>query len=405
MPIRSADACRRPDRASPARSARRKAWRSASSMPARVDLLPGRGYRRRGAKPLPVGLDLPRGRKSGAVHALSRSSSTMPLSFHSPSQHASLLGRCGGLAGPPAATCSVPPCWKTVVTTRGSPLFRAYSSRRLIPGNCACPATRICRGPGQVRGDGGKRNAELHDGFASGQGRADGACWTWELRGVNGKGLDLRLRLPDWIDGLEAGCARGCRGADARQRHRGAEARGGGPGAALRLNEAQLPTCWRRWPDRAAAMDRACRWRPATAADHRGLRGVLTAEARPTRAALSRRCWRISTRRWTSFLEMRAEGGGAARGAERPARRDRAADEGRGQAAEAPPPRDAGRPRATASPGSPATARATRRASRRNWRCSRSRPTSPRRSTACAPMSRRARPAGGRARWAASSIS
>ena len=27
--------------------------------------------------------------------------------------------------------------------------------------------------------------------------------WTWELRGVNGKGLDIRTRLPDWIEGLE----------------------------------------------------------------------------------------------------------------------------------------------------------------------------------------------------------
>ena len=27
--------------------------------------------------------------------------------------------------------------------------------------------------------------------------------WTWEVRGVNGKGLDLRLRAPDWIDGIE----------------------------------------------------------------------------------------------------------------------------------------------------------------------------------------------------------
>ena len=42
-------------------------------------------------------------------------------------------------------------------------------------------------------------------GFA----RVEGTCgryrWAWELRSVNGKGLDLRLRVPDWIDGLEAG--------------------------------------------------------------------------------------------------------------------------------------------------------------------------------------------------------
>ena len=31
-----------------------------------------------------------------------------------------------------------------------------------------------------------------------------GFSWLWDLRSVNGKGLDLRLRVPDWIDGLEA---------------------------------------------------------------------------------------------------------------------------------------------------------------------------------------------------------
>lgn len=28
-------------------------------------------------------------------------------------------------------------------------------------------------------------------------------AWVWEVRSVNGKGLDLRLRLPDWVEGLE----------------------------------------------------------------------------------------------------------------------------------------------------------------------------------------------------------
>ena len=30
-----------------------------------------------------------------------------------------------------------------------------------------------------------------------------GYGWLWDIRSVNGKGLDLRLRVPDWIDGLE----------------------------------------------------------------------------------------------------------------------------------------------------------------------------------------------------------
>ena len=40
--------------------------------------------------------------------------------------------------------------------------------------------------------------------FAAAQGAGCGFAWSWELRSVNGKGLELRLRLPDWIEGLEA---------------------------------------------------------------------------------------------------------------------------------------------------------------------------------------------------------
>jgi uncharacterized protein (TIGR00255 family) len=40
-------------------------------------------------------------------------------------------------------------------------------------------------------------------GFASGKGTMPPYSWTWELRSVNGKGQDIRLRLPDWITGLE----------------------------------------------------------------------------------------------------------------------------------------------------------------------------------------------------------
>jgi len=40
-------------------------------------------------------------------------------------------------------------------------------------------------------------------GFASGQGRLGVHSWSWEMRSVNAKGLDLRLRVPDWLDGLE----------------------------------------------------------------------------------------------------------------------------------------------------------------------------------------------------------
>ena len=40
-------------------------------------------------------------------------------------------------------------------------------------------------------------------GFARAEGAAAGLAWVWELRSVNGRGLDLRFRLPPGWDALE----------------------------------------------------------------------------------------------------------------------------------------------------------------------------------------------------------
>ena len=40
-------------------------------------------------------------------------------------------------------------------------------------------------------------------GYATVSGQLPPWRWVWEMRSVNGRGLDLRLRVPDWIDGLE----------------------------------------------------------------------------------------------------------------------------------------------------------------------------------------------------------
>ncbi len=41
-------------------------------------------------------------------------------------------------------------------------------------------------------------------GFARADGTLpDGASFLWEVRSVNGRGLDLRLRLPNGLDALE----------------------------------------------------------------------------------------------------------------------------------------------------------------------------------------------------------
>ena len=42
-------------------------------------------------------------------------------------------------------------------------------------------------------------------GFGRAEGSAAGVAWAWELRSVNGRGLELRLRMPAGLDGLEPG--------------------------------------------------------------------------------------------------------------------------------------------------------------------------------------------------------
>ena len=41
-------------------------------------------------------------------------------------------------------------------------------------------------------------------GFADLAGASAGSSWNWEARSVNGRGLDLRLRLPEGLEALEA---------------------------------------------------------------------------------------------------------------------------------------------------------------------------------------------------------
>ena len=43
-------------------------------------------------------------------------------------------------------------------------------------------------------------------GFARSEGESGRFRWVWELRSVNGKGLDLRFRLPPGLEGMEADC-------------------------------------------------------------------------------------------------------------------------------------------------------------------------------------------------------
>ncbi len=67
-------------------------------------------------------------------------------------------------------------------------------------------------------------------GYASLKGQFESYSWVWDLRSVNARGLDIRLRVPDWIAGLE----------DALRKAIGAELGRGSINASLKLSrEAQ----------------------------------------------------------------------------------------------------------------------------------------------------------------------
>ncbi|WP_295076245.1 YicC/YloC family endoribonuclease [Tabrizicola sp.] len=123
-------------------------------------------------------------------------------------------------------------------------------------------------------------------GFAARRGAGGGYSWTWDLRSVNGKGLDLRLRVPDWIDGLEVAL---------RAELQKAVTRGnvsltlkvtqedGRDDTAFRLNEAALGAALGALGRvEAAAMSAGVTLRQPTAADVLTLRGVIDAAAQET---------------------------------------------------------------------------------------------------------------------------
>ncbi len=115
-------------------------------------------------------------------------------------------------------------------------------------------------------------------GFAAAKGQGAGASWAWDIRGVNGKGLDLRLRVPDWIAGLEAmvradlakAVARGNISLNLRV------ARDGDGEAGLRLNQAAVASVLRAFADvEQAAMAAGLTLAQPSPADVLGMRGVL----------------------------------------------------------------------------------------------------------------------------------
>ncbi len=114
-------------------------------------------------------------------------------------------------------------------------------------------------------------------GFATRRGASAEASWVWDLRSVNGRGLDIRLRLPEGIDGLEQGIraalsARLGRGSVTLSlklvRDAGAEG--------LRLNQEALRGALEAVrAAEVAAAEAGLSLAPSTACDLLGVRGVL----------------------------------------------------------------------------------------------------------------------------------
>lgn len=150
--------------------------------------------------------------------------------------------------------------------------------------------------------------------FASGKGAFEAYAWTWELRSVNGKGLDLRLRVPDWIDGLEAGIrARLGKAVSRGNLALSLRAQSEDQTGSLSVNEGQLNDVLRAMTEvEDRAMECGLSLAPANAADVLNVRGVLEAgntdqDTAPLRKALLADFEPLLK----AFLDMRATEGAA----------------------------------------------------------------------------------------------
>jgi uncharacterized protein (TIGR00255 family) len=153
-------------------------------------------------------------------------------------------------------------------------------------------------------------------GYASLKGQSPGYSWAWDLRSVNGKGLDLRLRVPDWIDGLEAAVRSGL----AKDQSRGnvsltlkVAREESGVGATLQVNPVALRAALSALAEvEAAAMERGLTLSQASQADVLAIRGVIEGgsgddDTGPLKAALLTEIPHLLR----AFHDMRASEGAA----------------------------------------------------------------------------------------------
>jgi len=151
-------------------------------------------------------------------------------------------------------------------------------------------------------------------GFATLKGQLGPWSWNWDIRSVNARGLDLRLRLPDWVEGLEAVV----RKATTESISRGAVTIGlrisrETEDGSLRLNPQALERNLALLVEVThAAEARGLMLRPTTAAEITAMRGVLDSNAQeddtaPLLSALSRELPKLMA----AFNAMRRHEGAA----------------------------------------------------------------------------------------------
>ncbi|MDV7141705.1 YicC/YloC family endoribonuclease [Tropicimonas sp. TH_r6] len=151
-------------------------------------------------------------------------------------------------------------------------------------------------------------------GFAAQPGQSGDYIWNWDLRSLNSKGMDLRLRVPDWVDGLEA----------ALRTRIGKAAKRGSLTIGLKLSREVSDGTLSLDPDGLAAaltalmeVGRAAevagvKLAPASAADLLSMKGVQgqgaqNVDTKPLRAALLEDFETVLA----AFLDMRAREGAA----------------------------------------------------------------------------------------------
>lgn len=113
-------------------------------------------------------------------------------------------------------------------------------------------------------------------GFARCEGDADGTHWVWEIRSVNGKGLDIRLRLPSGFDRLDMPSRKVCNAVLNRGNLQlNLTLTGSAETAALQVNEGALQMVLSRIAD----LNKSNNFKKSTAAEILAVRGVLEPSA------------------------------------------------------------------------------------------------------------------------------